>query len=102
RTYFTALSYFAGMAVSALTIWMPIGPFVILGVAYGMMAGRLAQGLSYSVFAYKAYPLRFAWKAPCAVLVIGFALGTLMQNVTSTLSFAHISFRLLLLLILVA
>ena len=100
RTHFSALSYFMGLSVSALTIWFLIKPLGILGVAYGMMAGRVAQGFGYSFFAYRAHPLRFGWKIPGVVLGAGLALSVVTQKISPALSVYTVGARVLLLLVL--
>lgn len=102
KTYFNALSYFIGLIVSTLAIWLTIRPLGIVGVAYGMMAGRVAQALTYSSFAYRVYPLRFGLKTPLAVLGATFIVSSLAQAVSTSSLIYYVSLRLLLFLILVA
>jgi hypothetical protein len=100
KTYFSSLSYVMGLAVTGMMMWALIKPFGIMGVAYGMMAGRIAQAVSYTIFAYRVYPLRFACAIPCAVLLLTLFLGIAMQMVSLSSQVYNTSFRILLLTLL--
>lgn len=70
KTYASILSYLIGLASTGLMIWLLIHPLGILGVAIGVLFGRFLMGISYVVFAYHFYPLRFVWKKPFAILLL--------------------------------
>jgi O-antigen/teichoic acid export membrane protein len=73
KTYGSAISYAVGTAVSAAAIGLLIRPFGIAGVAWGVLAGRAVQAMTYTALAHRFYPLRLAWTRP--VFLIAFALA---------------------------
>jgi O-antigen/teichoic acid export membrane protein len=73
RTYLSAVSYLLGLVVAVAAIALLIGPFGLAGVAYGVLAGKLTQAVTYSLAGFMSYPLRFSLGVPTAVIVLGFA-----------------------------
>lgn len=93
KTYGNAISYAIGGIVSGITIWMMIERYGFSGVAYGVMFGRIAQAITYVVFAYQVYPLRFAWKNPGIILLLTFVSAVLFQMISLPAPLYHIAFR---------
>lgn len=100
KTYGSTLSYGAGMIVSALFIAVLIAPYGIWGVAYGVLLGRIAQALSYILFAYRVYPLRFAWRKPLALFLMTLVSAVLLQRISLPTPVYHALFRFFLFLVL--
>jgi O-antigen/teichoic acid export membrane protein len=98
KTYGSTLSYGVGMIISAGLIWVLIEPYGIWGVAYGVFLGRVAQGLSYIVFAYRVYPLRFAWKKPLVLFLMTLVSALLFQLIPPSEPIYHALFRIFLLI----
>ena len=79
KTYLRAVSYFVGLAVTGLSVWIFIGLLGIVGAAYGIMTGRIVQAVTYTLLAYRVYPLRFSLKVPALVFILAISMGVAMQ-----------------------
>jgi O-antigen/teichoic acid export membrane protein len=68
RTSLGALSYLLGLAASAVAMVLLVGPFGLVGVAWGMFVGRLVMTVAKTALAYRVYPLRFHLGPPLLLL----------------------------------
>ena len=59
RTYFSALSYGLGILASIIALFFLVKPFGLIGVAIGVIIGKITLTASLTVFGYIAYPIRF-------------------------------------------
>lgn len=94
KTYGSALSYCSGLAIAAVLMWLLIPRFGIFGAAVGMMAGRCAQAIAYSVFARFVYPLRFRWRRPVLVAIVCFVFSMTIRGLSTTAGLPGIPIRI--------
>lgn len=80
RSSYSFVSYSIGLLVTLAGMWALVADFGIFGVATGVMLGSLAQCISYTVFGYLCYPLRFQLRRPVAALVTAAVAGCLCQG----------------------
>jgi O-antigen/teichoic acid export membrane protein len=79
RTHYAALAYVTGLGVTLAALSALVGPFGLIGVAYGTLIGRVAQAAAYTWGGYRAYPLRFSLAGPTTMLA-----GALLVAVAGT------------------
>lgn len=82
KTWGSAMSYCAGLAMAALLMYLLIPRFGILGAAFGTMLGRCAQAIAYTLFACSVYPLRYRWARPIAVASFCFVFAYVIRALT--------------------
>ena len=84
KTGYSLASYLIGLLVTLGAMWALVGHFGILGVSVGVMLGSLAQCVSYTLFGYRCYPLRFRLRRPAAALITAGVAGCLSQWLPGT------------------
>jgi|LQYC01.1.fsa_nt_gi O-antigen/teichoic acid export membrane protein len=68
KAYLNIYTYITYLIVTALSIYVLIGPFGIKGVALGIFIGYAFKTVFQTVLAYKAHPYRFNLKRPFFVI----------------------------------
>lgn len=71
KTVYKVVSYTAALVTSLISIRLLIVPFGLMGVVYGMLAGKTALTATQTLFAYKLYPIRFNFKRVIFVVALG-------------------------------
>lgn len=75
RTQLSAVAYAVHLVVTALGILVLVGSHGLVGVAYGVLLGKLALVVFETVASWRAHPLRFRWAVPVGALLVSFGLA---------------------------
>ena len=80
RTTLGVVSYFAGVGAGLGTMLLLVPSLGLAGVAWGMVAGRLALTVSRTLLAYRVWPVRFRLAAPALLLALALGTGVAAQE----------------------
>jgi len=71
KTVYKIVSYAAALVTGLITIRLLIVPLGLMGVVYGLLAGKIALTVTKTWFAYKLYPIRFNFKRVIPIVASG-------------------------------
>jgi len=92
KSYLSLYGYGAFLLVTGSAIYCLGQIFGIAGVAFGVMLGRLAEALVSTVIAQKAYPLKWHFIPPAALMAITMLVGCWANWVAARLNSITASF----------
>ncbi|HHZ65539.1 MAG TPA: hypothetical protein EYN38_07940 [Flavobacteriales bacterium] len=75
KTYNSSIGYGIGLIVTVAAILLLIEPYGVLGVAYGVLIGRIFLTLSLTILSRLVYPIAFDYMKPILVFIAGFLIS---------------------------
>lgn len=81
KSYLGSISYGSGVAAFVVALALLVPPFGHVGAGYALLLSRVVQAVSYTVFGFRAYPLKMRWRSAAALLILAMAAGLVAGHV---------------------